>query len=469
MSLEDNISELNQIQTPTTQPYTARGDINIGHELDLRTQNSIGTGDFEATVIGIVLNDPDISATSVEIAGFNIATDSQFTPTATPYAYICNIPEWKEPFPDPPNPNDSTYLNTLRAYVPKFMFRVRPNQSLEPANVGDLVLVGYTNSNNRIGGYYIGNLEKARGPLYSPTATGAHANGRVNTGFPGNPDEDRTKGIYSATKAEVDSKGPGIIVDGKRYNHRLRGTQTDVKNFSEDENPKITSEKGIGNRQKKALRSGYKKTDGALTGIVLHETAGHTRAKGSAQYAAKQNAGVLKGQTHGGGGYHFIIGIENGKVQCYQLGDPVRDSIAHAGNPPSPVTVGVCVASPSTYNSLCKSPHSKAPFTSKEDVKNLKPTKADSGWWAPKTYAEAGGFCKPPENIVTALEDLVNFLCDKIPTLPLSFPTRDLGPKSAKRIDRTTAIPPGIIAHYDISTNRTDGRYLLERLITKLG
>ena len=179
MSLEDNISELNRIQTPVTQPYTFRGDINIGHELDLKTQNSIGTGDFEAKVIGIVVNNPDILATSIQVAGFNIAIDSQFTPTAVPYAYICNIPEWKEPFPNPPNPNDATYLDTLKAYVPRFMFRVRPNQSFEPANVGDIVLVGYTNSNNRLGGYYIGNLERARGPIYSPSAIAASQNGKL--------------------------------------------------------------------------------------------------------------------------------------------------------------------------------------------------------------------------------------------------------------------------------------------------
>ena len=457
---EKSIGQYNKIITPTTQPYAKRGEINSFHEKDLITTNSVGNGDFEARVIGIVLSETEVSAKDVTIAGFDIKIDSSFTPSSVPYAYICNIPEWKEPYADPPNPNDENYANYLRAYIPNFMFRVRPNQAFEPANVGDLVMVGYTNSDNRAGGYYVGNLQAARGPQFSPRA-GSARGGPVHGGYGGEDGALVKELIYSDYPAEVDSDGPGIILDGVRYNYRLKGTTTEVINFTMGEGPRHTN--GIGKRAKMCLSMGAK--NGDLTGIVIHENAGGIGALKVANYVAKQNASSKTG-------YHFVIGWKDGKVQCYQLSDPVRDLVWHGGGP-SPKTVGLCVTGPSTFKpKLCKKPWTQVTWPHPTKVPTEMPNKALSLWWGSNTYGpryDNRGICKQPEAVITAMVDLVDFLVDKVPTIPLAFPTRSLGPKGPKRIEKTINMKAGIVSHYCYEGNRTDGRYLLERLIAKKG
>ena len=459
MSFEERTGEFNKIRTPATEAYGVRGDINIGKEKHLITQNSIGTGAFEARVIGTVLSNSELSATNVTVNGFYINTDSNFTPTSVPYGYICNIVEWKEPFPDPPNPNDSTYKDCLSAYVPNFLFTVDPDQALEPANVGDLVLVSYTNSNNRTGGRYIGNLEKARGPQFMPGSRLAANSGYNPNGYSGVTGAALKAAIYSDYPAEVDSKGPGLILDGVRYNYRIKGTTTDIINFTMAEGPRHTN--GIGRRASMCKSMGAKNSD--LTGIVIHENAGGIGALSVADYVAKQNASSKTG-------YHIVLGWQKGKIQCYQLSDPVRDLVWH-GTGPSPKTVGLCVTGPSTYKeSLCKSPWTQLKWPHQTAVPTTSPTKASSLWWGPRTYGPKEGnrgICKQPESIITAMEDLISFIVDKVPTIPFAFPTRELGPDGPKRIEKTINIKPGIISHYCYESNRTDGRYLLERLIAK--
>ena len=68
---------------------------------------------------------------------------------------------------------------------------------------------------------------------------------------------------------------------------------------------------------------------------------------------------------------------------------------------------------------------------------------------------------------LTFTQGALSFIVDKVPTIPFAFPTRELGPDGPKRVEKTINVKPGIISHYCYEPNRTDGRYLLERLIAK--
>lgn len=116
-----------------------------------------------------------------------------------PYAYIVNVPELSFMLPAIPELNSATYGTILKAYRDAgFSFRVRPNQTSEPATVGDVVKVGYTNPVNLSGGYYVGN-ESLAGTHPGTNSGGGSGKGGTATGKPlGGKRKTKAKGAERA-------------------------------------------------------------------------------------------------------------------------------------------------------------------------------------------------------------------------------------------------------------------------------
>jgi hypothetical protein len=177
----------NKISTPKTQIFSRRSYPDMmatRANSNLVSNESIGKSSYEGIVVGIILESTEVSPNAINIAGYNIAVNSEFTPTNVPYAYIVNIPEkgyiCSGELPNPNTPQYSSYLNNL--LTTGFVFKVRPGQSMDLANVGDTVSVKFNGPDFSSDGYYVGNISSVRGLVsYPPPATSAHKNGKTWT------------------------------------------------------------------------------------------------------------------------------------------------------------------------------------------------------------------------------------------------------------------------------------------------
>ena len=144
------------IQTPPCQVYSGF-NINAGIDDHLLTQDSYGTGDFKAIVAGIVLH-PSDGNQHMAIQGFKITTQANFYPNVMPLGYLCFLiretgderSELMEPFSTLPPANSQAYKECLKAFFPKYFFKLRAGATIEPVYVGSKIIVGY--QNNKVGG-----------------------------------------------------------------------------------------------------------------------------------------------------------------------------------------------------------------------------------------------------------------------------------------------------------------------------
>ena len=169
------------------------------------------------------------------------------------------------------------------------------------------------------------------------------------------------------------------------------------------------------------------------THIVIHESVTRSREKCEA---------VLKKKELG---VHFIIDYD-GKI--YQYCDPIQESPAHA-NQLNSSSVGIEIINP-YYPHLWGDPW----FVLEPDQ-----------WWTHNKKGKEKGYVAPTEKQITSCRALVKWLCENIETIPLAFPTKDLGPRKTriKGWKDKEKPEPGIVAHRDFASH-ADGRAILERL-----
>ena len=177
------VDSSNKRGTPPNQRFVKRSYadyLRVRTDTNLISEDSAGKSIFQGVVVGIVLEPSEVNPKNVTIAGYNIATDSSFTPASVPYGYVVNVPEKGYICSgEMPNPNDAQYRNYISNLVTSgFVFKVRPGQSFDLANVGDIVLVKFNGPNFSSDGHYVGNVSAARGAVsYPPNAGPAHVGG----------------------------------------------------------------------------------------------------------------------------------------------------------------------------------------------------------------------------------------------------------------------------------------------------
>ena len=169
--------------------------------------------------------------------------------------------------------------------------------------------------------------------------------------------------------------------------------------------------------------------------IVIHESVTRSR---------ESTVRVLQNKGYG---VHFMIDADGSISQhC----DPLKESPIHA-NQLNSTSVGIEIVNP-YYPTKWGDPW----FV-------LEPAK----WWCHVKKGGEAQWVAPTEKQIAACEALVRWLCQEIPSIPLAFPTEDLGPRKTRiKGWKDKAKPePGIVAHRDFASH-ADGRGILERLFS---
>jgi hypothetical protein len=167
--------------------------------------------------------------------------------------------------------------------------------------------------------------------------------------------------------------------------------------------------------------------------IVIHESVTRSREK-CVEVLQKKELGV-----------HFMIDYD-GKV--YQHCDPLKDAPAHA-NQLNSSSIGIEIINP-YYPHLWGDPWIV-----------LEPDQ----WWTHNKRGGEKGWVAPTEKQIQSCRELVIWLCENIESLPLCFPTKELGPRKTRIKGWKDREKPeaGIVAHRDFASH-ADGRGILERL-----
>ena len=169
--------------------------------------------------------------------------------------------------------------------------------------------------------------------------------------------------------------------------------------------------------------------------IVIHESVTRSR---------ESTVRILKGKGYG---VHFMIDADGSITQhC----DPMTESPTHA-NQLNSSSIGIEIVNP-YYPHLWGDPW----FV-------LEPAQ----WWTHVPKDKDPEWVAPTEKQIQACSALVSWLCEQIPSVPLEFPTKDLGPRKTRiKGWKDKAKPkPGIVAHRDFASH-ADGRGILERLFS---
>ena len=169
------------------------------------------------------------------------------------------------------------------------------------------------------------------------------------------------------------------------------------------------------------------------THIVIHESV--TRSRGRCvEVLKKKDLGV-----------HFMVDHDG---QIYQHCDPLKESPTH-GNQLNGSSVGIEIINP-YYPHLWGDPWIV-----------LEPAQ----WWTHVPKDRESGWVAPTEKQIQACRALVVWLCESIESIPLEFPTKDLGPRRTRVKGWKDKVKPdpGIVAHRDYASH-ADGRGILERL-----
>ncbi len=168
------------------------------------------------------------------------------------------------------------------------------------------------------------------------------------------------------------------------------------------------------------------------THIVIHESVTKSRSR---------TVDVLKAKGYG---VHFII---DGDGSISQHCDPLKESPIHA-NQLNSSSVGIEIVNP-YYPHLISEP-----WIVTEPAQ----------WWCHVLKGKLSEYVAPTEAQTKSCRALIEWLCGEISTIPLAFPTRELGPRKGRiKGWKTKEKPePGIVAHRDFSSH-ADGRGMLER------
>jgi len=183
--------------------------------------------------------------------------------------------------------------------------------------------------------------------------------------------------------------------------------------------------------------------------FVIHESVTTSAAATNRILDAKRNRSANQGKNKGKGwdyGIHLNM-CPDGHIICHA--DLVQHRLVHA-NHMNDESIGIEVVNP--YNPA----FGGAPFT--------RIIKGPWWCWRPKNREKL--YTLPTPEQMRAIYPLVRFLTSEIPTLPLAFPTKDLGPRNT-RIEGWRdgkKVGAGIVAHRDFASH-ADGRYLLEHCI----
>ncbi len=183
--------------------------------------------------------------------------------------------------------------------------------------------------------------------------------------------------------------------------------------------------------------------------FVFHESVTMSAAQTNRILDRKREKSAKAGKK-GGKGYDYGIHLNlapDGHISCHA--DLVRHRLVHAGQMNSN-SIGLEVVNP--YNPA----YGKSPFD-----KTIK-----GPWWCWKPKGRDKVYTLPTPAQMRAFYPLIKFLTETIDTLPMEFPTAELGRRKG-RIDGWRDYKKtgsGIVAHRDFSSH-SDGRYMLEHCI----
>lgn len=167
------IGQLNNLKSPDVQKvvdddlYSVLGG---AASESLKPKDILGQGDLKGIVIGILethrsLKDRELKelGTANEPPPEDAEETTIENQSSAPYGYIVNVPELCSMLPTVPAtiaaPN---FDKVVKAYRDNgFVFRCRPNQTAELANIGDTVKVNFQNPTNFSSGYYVGLISRA--------------------------------------------------------------------------------------------------------------------------------------------------------------------------------------------------------------------------------------------------------------------------------------------------------------------
>ncbi len=183
--------------------------------------------------------------------------------------------------------------------------------------------------------------------------------------------------------------------------------------------------------------------------FVLHESVTMSAAQTNRILDRKREKSAKAGRK-GGKGYDYGIHLNmapDGHISCHA--DLVRHRLVHAGQMNGD-SFGLEVVNP--YNPA----FGKSPFD--ETI--------EGPWWCWKPKNREKVYTLPTPAQMRAIYPLVKFLTQTIDTLPMAFPTADLGPRKTRIDDwrKHAKTGPGIVAHRDFASH-ADGRYMLEHCI----
>jgi hypothetical protein len=254
--LEQPLGALNRLRTNETQRVVSSDLYSVLSQtcnVSLGAQDILGEGDYRGIVIGVMHSGRPMDDPSTEQTGdANTAPPEEAkveNPGPMPYAYIVNIPELSYMLPAIPKVGDSTYGTILKIYRDNgFSFRVRPNQTAEPADIGDRVKVNYTNPTNLTGGYYVGN-ESLRGSHPGSPKKKVPGGGSGKKGEPlGKKRKKKAKGaereLQNAYLDKVDLAKEEISnykcnMEANRYNHSSFAMYANNSYSQMEENKKV--------------------------------------------------------------------------------------------------------------------------------------------------------------------------------------------------------------------------------------
>lgn len=189
-----------------------------------------------------------------------------------------------------------------------------------------------------------------------------------------------------------------------------------------------------------------------VTHFVIHESVTMSAAQTIRVLDGKRRSSARAGKNDGKGwdyGIHLNL-CPDGHIICNA--DLVRERLVQA-NQLNDESFGMEVVNP--YNPK----FAKPPFT--ETI--------PGPWWCWKPKNGKKIYTLPTPAQMRAIWPLCRFLAGAISTLPLAFPTADLGAKKT-RIEgwgKGAQPSPGIVAHRDFASH-ADGRYLLEHCIEQM-
>jgi len=196
----------------------------------------------------------------------------------------------------------------------------------------------------------------------------------------------------------------------------------------------------------------YRDRKKEVTHFVIHESVTMSAAQTNRVLDNKRKASAKKGKNNGKGwdyGIHLNL-APDGHISCHA--DLVQHRLVHA-NQLNDESFGVEVVNP--YNPI----FAKPPFD-----------KTIPGpWWCWKPKNADKIYTLPTAAQLRSILALCKFFSERISTLPLEFPTKDLSARKSRidgwRDDKQP--PPGIVAHRDFASH-ADGRYLLEYVIENI-